>query len=79
MYPQDLNYIHDLDNQPEIMCPGGTCIVDPFGKYVAGPVFNKEEMLIADLDMDKVIQSKIDLDVVGHYSRNDVFELKINE
>lgn len=79
MYPQDLNYISDLDNQPEIMCPGGTCIVDPFGKYVAGPIFNKEEMLIADLDLDKVIQSKIDLDVVGHYSRDDVFQLKINE
>ncbi len=53
MYPTDLNYYKELDAEPEIMCPGGSCIVDPFGKYVAGPIFNKEEMLIADLDLEK--------------------------
>ncbi|NJB08566.1 nitrilase, partial [Clostridioides difficile] len=40
MYPTDLNYYKELDAEPEIMCPGGSCIVDPFGKYVAGPIFN---------------------------------------
>ncbi|WP_301951284.1 hypothetical protein [Clostridioides difficile] len=36
-------------------------MVDPFGKYVAGPIFNKEEMLIADLDLEKIVLSRLDL------------------
>lgn len=79
MYPTDLNYYHELESQPEVMCPGGSCIVNPFGKYVVEPVYNREEILIADLELDEVVQSRIDFDVVGHYSRPDVFELIIHE
>ncbi|MDR3331556.1 MAG: carbon-nitrogen hydrolase family protein, partial [Synergistaceae bacterium] len=39
MYPKDLACYDELKDQPEEMCPGGSCIVDPFGNYVAGPVF----------------------------------------
>ncbi len=79
MYPTDLNYYHELENLPENMCPGGSCIVDPFGKYVAGPVWNKEELMIADLDLNKVVLSRLDFDPCGHYSRPDVFELIVHE
>lgn len=79
MNPEDLNCYKELENQPEIMCPGGSCIISPFGKYVAGPVFNKEDMLLADLDLDQVILSRIDFDPVGHYSRPDVFEFILHE
>ena len=79
MYPADLNYYKELDAQPENMCAGGSCIVNPFGKYAAGPVWNKEEILIADLDLDQVVLSRMDFDPTGHYSRNDVFELIIHE
>lgn len=53
--------------------------MDPFGKYVVEPVFNKEEILIADLELDQIIQSRIDFDVVGHYSRPDVFKFTVEE
>ena len=79
MYPKDLNYYHELESQPEEMCLGGSCIVNPFGKYVVEPVFGKEEIIYADLDLDMVIQSRQDFDVVGHYSRPDVFELIVHE
>lgn len=79
MYPTDLEYYKDLESQPDNMCPGGSAIINPFGKYVAEPVYNREEMLIADLDMTQVIQSKLDFDVTGHYARPDVFELNIRE
>ncbi|WP_041700806.1 carbon-nitrogen hydrolase family protein [Clostridium kluyveri] len=79
MYPTDLNYYYELQSQPEIMCPGGSCIVDPFGQYVIEPVYNKEDILVADLDLDKIVQSRIDFDVFGHYSRPDVFELIVHE
>lgn len=77
MYPDCFHYQSELDNAKEEMCPGGSCIVDPFGQYVAGPVWNKEEILYAQLDMNQVVLSRMDFDPVGHYARPDVFELKI--
>ncbi|MFC2146746.1 carbon-nitrogen hydrolase family protein, partial [Acidobacteriota bacterium] len=41
MYPKDLPGIEDLENQPEIMCRGGSVIVSPMGKVIAGPLWNK--------------------------------------
>ncbi len=79
MYPTDLNYYHELENQPEVMCRGGSCIVNPFGQYVAGPVFGREEIVYADLDLDQVVQSRLDFDPMGHYARPDVFKLTVTE
>lgn len=73
MYPTDINYYHELENQPENMCPGGSCVVDPFGNYVIEPVWNEEKLSIAEIDLDKVVLSRIDFDPCGHYSRPDVF------
>jgi nitrilase len=63
----------------EVVCKGGSCIVDPFGRLLAGPEFGGEEILISDLDMDEIARGKYDLDVVGHYARPDVFQLHVNE
>lgn len=79
MYPTDLNYYYELDSQPEIMCRGGSCIVDPFGQYVVEPVFDKEEIVIAQLELDQITQSRVDFDVVGHYSRPDIFKFTIDK
>ncbi|MCM1989971.1 carbon-nitrogen hydrolase family protein [Oceanirhabdus seepicola] len=79
MYPTDINYYDDLKSQPEIMCSGGSTIISPFGKYIVEPVYNREDILIADLDLGEVIQSRLDFDVMGHYARPDVFELIIHE
>lgn len=67
MYPKDLIGIEDLKNQPEVMCRGGSLIVSPLGKILAGPLFDEEGILYADLDRAAVIESKLDFDVVGHY------------
>jgi nitrilase len=63
-------------NQPLIR--GGSVIVDPLGKVLAGPLREEPGMLTADLDLDEVARGKYDLDVVGHYARPDIFELKVN-
>ena len=36
-------------------------------------------MLVADLDMGDVARGKFDFDVIGQYTRPDVFELRVNE
>ena len=57
---------------------GGSCVVNPLGDVIAGPVYDEESVLYADLDLDDVVRGKFDLDTVGHYARPDIFELSVN-
>jgi nitrilase len=79
MYPADLPGIADLAGQPEVMCRGGSAIVSPLGEVIAGPLWDQEGILYADLDLADVVRAKYDFDVVGHYARPDVFQLTVNE
>lgn len=79
MYPKDLVGIEDLDNQPKIMCRGGSTIITPLGDVLAGPLYDKEGILYAELDRELISQSKLDFDAVGHYARPDIFQLTVNE
>ena len=79
MYPKDLACYDELESSPELMCRGGSAIISPTGDYIAGPVYDKEDILFADLDLDLITKSKFDFDVNGHYSRPDVFQLIVNE
>ncbi|WP_270164415.1 carbon-nitrogen hydrolase family protein [Paenibacillus sp. SYP-B4298] len=79
MYPQDLACYDDIAADEATLCNGGSAIVDPLGNYAAPPLYDEEGMLLADLDMAKVVQSRYDFDAVGHYSRPDVFQLYVNE
>jgi nitrilase len=46
---------------------------------LAGPNFEGEAILTADLDLGEIAKGKYDFDVVGHYARPDVFQLSVNE
>ncbi|KXN67143.1 nitrilase [Conidiobolus coronatus NRRL 28638] len=58
---------------------GGSCIVDPLGNILAGPIYNQEGVLYADLDLSKLPGFKWEFDSVGHYSRTDIFQLVVNK
>jgi nitrilase len=62
-----------------IVCRGGSCIVDPFGNFLAGPNTEGEAILIAEIDRAQIVRGKYDLDVVGHYARPDIFQLRVDE
>ena len=79
MYPEDLDATGELARQPEVMCRGGSVIVSPLGEVLAGPLWDREGILTADLDLGEVSRSRLDFDVVGHYARPDVFRLEVNE
>ena len=53
--------------------------MNPFGDVIAGPVYDEEAILTADVDLEDTVRGKFDLDVVGHYARPDVFQLLVNE
>lgn len=79
MYPDDLQATADLDGQPHVMSRGGSVVVSPMGEILAGPLWDKEGILYADLEMSEIIKGKLDFDVVGHYARPDIFHLRVNE
>ena len=57
---------------------GGSAIVAPNMKVIAGPMGNEEGILYAELDLEKGIEMKLRHDFVGHYNRPDIFQLRIN-
>ena len=79
MYPDDLEGLDELDEHPDVICRGGSAIISPFGEVLAGPLYDQEGTLFADLDLAEVARGKFDFDVVGHYARPDVFQLVVNE
>ena len=75
MYPK--KYQDLASDEPEEMCPGGSVIVSPQGKVLAGPLFGNAGVLTAEIDLDEILNSKMDFDVNGHYNRNDIFDFKV--
>jgi len=76
-FPPD--YRSNFGEDPDaIVCRGGSCIVDPFGNFLAGPNLEGEAVLIAEIDRAQIVRGKYDLDVVGHYARPDIFQLHVD-
>lgn len=67
------------DSPDAVLMRGGSAIVSPLGKILAGPHFDGETILTATLDLGDIGRGKFDFDVAGHYSRPDVFQLTVNE
>lgn len=60
-----------------VVIAGGSCIVGPMGDVLAGPLRDAEGVLVHEVDLDDVVRGRMDLDVTGHYSRSDLFQLEV--
>ncbi len=58
---------------------GGSAIIGPDSHYVVEPVFNREELIVADLDFMQIDREAMTLDVSGHYARPDLFRFEKKE
>lgn len=77
-FPADYRSIYG--QKPEaVISRGGSCIVDPFGNFLAEPNYEGEAILTAEIDRAQIVRGKYDLDVVGHYARPDIFQLHVDE
>src|SRR2546429_520459 len=72
-YPADVH----LSEGDELVGAGGSAILAPGGSYLAGPLWNEEGILYAELDPQQLYKARQRFDPAGHYNRPDVFRLEI--
>ncbi len=68
LYPEGREWIN----------PGNSCVIDPAGNVIAGPLNKRQEILYAEIDYSAIAKSKWIFDAAGHYARADVFKLAVN-
>ncbi|MEQ8574030.1 MAG: nitrilase-related carbon-nitrogen hydrolase, partial [Fulvivirga sp.] len=78
-FPTDTPHLDKiLENSPEVLANGGSCIADPNGEWVMAPVKDQEGLITASIDIQKVYEERQNFDPSGHYSRPDVTRLTVN-
>lgn len=78
-FPADTLHLDKiLENAPEVLYNGGTCLAAPDGSWIIEPVCNEEKLLTAEIDHKRVREERQNFDAVGHYSRPDVLQLTVN-
>lgn len=78
-FPLDTPHLDEiLNNAPDILANGGSCIAGPDGEWVIEPEINVEGLIIETLDFNRVLEERQNFDSVGHYSRPDVTQLIVN-
>lgn len=82
-YPPSPDYVFaGVDDEPSpdsVVCAGGSVIISPSGAVLAGPNYDGEALISADLDLGEIVRAKFDFDVVGHYSRPEVLSLTVKD
>jgi len=67
-----------LENAPEPLANGGSCIAGPNGEWVVPPVVDREGLIFQTIDFNRVLEERQNFDPSGHYSRPDVTRLSVN-
>ncbi|MEO5727548.1 MAG: nitrilase-related carbon-nitrogen hydrolase, partial [Byssovorax sp.] len=60
-----------------LLLRGGSAIIAPDGSYLAPPVYDREAIVEAVIDLDQIDREHMTLDVTGHYSRPDIFDFSV--
>ena len=78
-FPPDTIHLDKiLENAPDILSNGGTCLAAPDGSWIIEPLGTEEKLVVAEIDHKRVREERQNLDIAGHYSRPDVLQLKVN-
>jgi len=68
LYPEKRDWINT----------GNSCIINPKGEFIAGPIEKREQIIYAEIDLKEILSAKRMFDSAGHYSRPDVFQFSVN-
>jgi nitrilase len=72
-YPEDV----PVAEGPDLLGRGGSAILGPDGSYLAGPLWDEEGILYAELDRSRLHEERQRFDAAGHYHRPDVFGFEV--
>jgi nitrilase len=72
-YPDDVPLVEG----DELIGHGGSAILGPEGEYLAGPLWDEEGVLYAELDPQRLYEARQRFDPAGHYHRPDVFRFDV--
>ena len=75
-YPEDFP-LRELIEGLDVIGRGGSAILAPDGSYLAGPLYDEEGILYADLDPERLLEERQRFDPAGHYHRPDVLRLTV--
>jgi nitrilase len=75
-YPADFP-LRDLIEQYDLISHGGSAVLAPDGSYLAGPLYDEEGILYAELDPERLLEERQRFDAAGHYHRPDVLQLTV--
>ena len=75
-YPDDFPLASELEGAG-LLGRGGSAILAPDGSYLAGPLYDEEGILYAELDPSTLLAERQRFDPVGHYNRPDVLQLTV--
>jgi len=79
-FPRELEPIASLAADPEtLVLDGGSAVIGPDGLYVAGPAFDCEAIILARINLGRIREENLTLDVTGHYSRPDLFDFRAKQ
>jgi nitrilase len=75
-YPDD-SPLRELITDVDVIGRGGSAVLDPAGAYLAGPLYDEEGVLYADLEPGRLWEERQRFDPAGHYHRPDVLQLSV--
>ena len=67
-----------VGDDADVMLPGGSGIIGPDGRWIAGPAGNEETIVYGDLELSRIAEEHAALDAAGHYNRQDIFQLTVD-
>lgn len=76
--PRQLSLRPGLEDPETLVLRGGSAIIGPDGSYVVEPVYDRETILTAEVDLRAIDRERMALDVAGHYNRPDLLELRVH-
>jgi nitrilase len=77
-YPEDFPLREALEGH-DILGRGGSAILAPDGSYLAGPLYDEEGILYAELEPARLYEERQRFDPAGHYHRPDVLRLRVKD
>lgn len=75
--PADFELADDFRQAQDVLLNGGSAVIAPDARYLVEPVYGREELVMAEVDLDQISEEKLTLDVAGHYARPDLFDLRV--